>query len=187
MRYADGPGVTCEVHVEKDPSRLWALVTDIHLPTRLSPELRRVEWLDGADRPVVGASFAGYNNHPRLGEWRTASHITEFRAPTLIEWVVTDLDGTFAGPEGGASLTSPAATWRYELLPEATGTLLRHSVRIGPGRSGLSMIIDQTPEHEEAIVAFRLGELRTNIETVLHGIKALAESDPSPSSDDLPG
>nr|WTA64368.1 SRPBCC family protein [Micromonospora sp. NBC_00855] len=186
MRYADGPGLTCEVYVEASPSRVWDLVCDIHLPPRLSPELQRVEWLDGVDGPRVGARFLGFNRHPRLGEWRTASHVTEFERPLTFGWLVTDVDGVFAGPGGGAGLTSPAATWLFELTPESSGTRLRHSVRIGPGRSGLSLIIDQSPENEERIVAFRLGELRNNIELVLHGIKSLAEeqSDRRPS---LPG
>ncbi|MGW5555951.1 SRPBCC family protein [Micromonospora sp. NPDC003944] len=178
MRYADGPSLTCEVHVATSPSRLWDLVTDIHLPPRLSPELQRVEWLDGVDSPRVGARFIGYNRHRRLGEWRTESHVTEFERPLTFEWVVTDVDGTFAGAEDRASLTSPAATWLFELTPESTGTRLRHSVRIGPGRSGLSLVIDQSPESEEQIVALRLGELRDNIELVLSGIKSLAEEQP---------
>ena len=175
MRYLDAPSVTCEVYVEAGPLRVWDLVSDIHLAARLSPELQRVEWLDGVDRPRVGARFLGHNRHPRLGEWRTASHVTEFEHSCTFGWVVTDVDGVFAGPEGGASLTFPAATWLFELTPESTGTRLRHSVRIGPGRSGLSLIIDQAPEHEEQVVAFRLGELRNNIELALLSVKSLAE------------
>lgn len=48
MRYAEGPSVSCDVHVEAAPSRVWHLVTDIALPARLSPEVQRAEWLDGA-------------------------------------------------------------------------------------------------------------------------------------------
>lgn len=59
MRYADGPQVECDVHVAADPARVWELVTDIELPTRFSPELRSVRWLDGATGPVPGARSRG--------------------------------------------------------------------------------------------------------------------------------
>ncbi|MER5907567.1 SRPBCC family protein [Streptomyces mirabilis] len=59
MRYAEGPGVCCDVYIEADPSRVWGLVTDIGLPARLSPELQRVEWLDGAEGPCGGGVFRG--------------------------------------------------------------------------------------------------------------------------------
>ncbi|WP_328338444.1 SRPBCC family protein [Micromonospora sp. NBC_00421] len=177
MRYVDGPGVTCEVHVEATPSRVWELVTDIHLPARLSPELQRVEWLDGTEGLKVGAGFVGYNSHSHIGDWRTASYVTELEQQRVFGWVVTDPDGTFVSPDGTgrADLASPAATWRFEVEPEENGTRLRQSVRVGPGRSGLSHVIDQAPEHEEQMVEFRLGQLRSHIDSVLHGIKALAE------------
>jgi len=65
--------------------------------------------------------------------------------------------------------------WRFELEPEGTGTRLREFARIGPGRSGINLAIDRTPEREEQIVGFRLAELRSNMEATLYGIKALAE------------
>ncbi|MFJ6200086.1 SRPBCC family protein [Micromonospora sp. NPDC092111] len=165
--------MACEVYVEAAPPRVWELVTDIHLPARLSTELQRVEWLGGAARPALGASFLGYNRHPRIGEWRTTSHVTELREQRVFGWVVTDTDGRFAGPDSDA--TVPASAWRFELTPEATGTRLRQSVRIGLGRSGLSLVIDSDPEREEEIVAVRLDQLRSNIESALRGIKTLAE------------
>jgi hypothetical protein len=68
------------------------------------------------------------------------------------------------------------------LVPEGTGARLRQFARIGPGRSGINLVIDRTPEREERIVAFRLAELRTNMEATLYGIKALAEeADSGPS------
>ena len=100
LRYADGPGVTYEVYVEAIPSRVWELVTDIHLPARLSPELQRVEWLDGTDELTKGAGFLGYNSHPRIGDWRTASYVTELDQQRVFGWVVTDVDGAFAGADG---------------------------------------------------------------------------------------
>ncbi|MFV8131516.1 SRPBCC family protein [Streptomyces syringium] len=173
MRYADGPTVHSDIHIDAPPSEVWALVTDIHLPARLSPELQRVEWLDGATGATLGARFAGYNRHPLIGEWRTVSHVVELTDERLFGWAVTDADGRFGEP-----VTDPAgrlATWRFELTPEAGGTLVRQSAELGPARSGVSLAIEGKPEAEEAIVAARLKDLRSGIEATLNGVKDLAE------------
>ncbi|MFF9352770.1 SRPBCC family protein [Streptomyces sp. NPDC014734] len=162
------------VHVEAPVSRVWELVADIGLPARLSPELQRVAWLDGADRPVVGARFEGFNQHRLIGEWRTVSHVTEADEQRVFAWAVTDADGRF----GEATLDPArcAASWRYELEAEATGTRLRQTVRVGPGNSGVTEVIARQPDHEEQILEFRLQELRAAMESTLQGIKALAEA-----------
>jgi Polyketide cyclase / dehydrase and lipid transport len=172
VRYADGPSTGCDIHIEADPARVWELVTDIGLPARLSPELRRTEWLDGATAPAPGARFAGYNAHRSLGEWRTVSHVVELDAPRAFCWVVVDPDGRFGTEPPDPA--KPLATWRFDLEPEAGGTRLRHSVRVGPGRSGLSLAIDRMPEREEEFVAHRIGELRAGIGATLLGVKSLA-------------
>ena len=173
MRYAEGPEVCCDVYVEAVPSRVWELVTDIGLPARLSPELQRVEWLDGAEGPALGARFAGYNRHRAIGEWRTVSHVVELEEQRVFGWAVVAPDGRYG--DTVPDLAKPLATWRFELRPEEAGTRLRQFARIGPGRSGVTLAIERAPEREEEIVAFRLGELRTNMEAMLRGLKALAE------------
>lgn len=153
--------------------RVWELVTDIHLPARFSPELRRAVWLDGADGPVVGARFEGFNHNERLGEWRTVSQVTEADEHRVFAWAVLDVDGRY-----GEAVQDPArglASWRYEIEPEGTGTLLRQTVRLGPGPSGLTVAIDEMPDREQEIIAFRLADLRAGMETTLDGIRALAE------------
>ena len=173
MRYADGPTVCCDVYVEADPSRVWGLVTDIALPARLSAELHRAEWLGGAKAPAVGACFAGYNRNRLIGEWRTVSHVVYLEEQRVFGWAVVDPDGRFGDLVPDPA--KPMAIWRFELDPEETGTRLRQLARIGPGRSGVSLAIERTPEREEEIVAFRLAELRANIRATLSGIKSLAE------------
>lgn len=173
MFLADGPSVRCEVHVEAPVERVWELVTDIALPARLSPELRRVAWLDGADRPVPGARFEGYNHHAMLGEWRTVSHVVELDAPRVFAWAVTDADGRYG--EATADPARPMASWRYELQAEGDGTRLRQTALIGPGRNGVTLAVERRPDREEEIVAYRLKELRTGMEATLHGVKKLAE------------
>lgn len=173
MRYADRPAVECDVYIEADPARVWELVTDIELPARFSPELRRVRWLDGASRLVVGARFEGHNQNPVLGEWRTVSYVVELDAPRAFAWAVVDPDGRFGSTT--ADPGNPLATWRFDLAPHAGGLRLRHGARIGPARSGLSLAIDRMPQHEEALVQRRLADLRTGIQDTLRGIKILAE------------
>ncbi|MGW3226966.1 SRPBCC family protein [Kitasatospora sp. NPDC001095] len=188
MRYAEGPGTHCEVFAAAPVERVWELVTDIGLPARLSPELRRVAWLDGADGPAVGARFEGHNSRAGMPDWRTVSEITELTETTeltgatapagpggrrVFAWGVMDADGRYGEPV--SDLLGALARWRFELTPEDGGTRLRQSVVIGPGRSGPSLFIDATPELEEKIVDFRLNELRTGMAATLDGIKSLAE------------
>ncbi|WP_335936739.1 SRPBCC family protein [Streptomyces sp. PTD5-9] len=163
----------CAVHVEAAVSRVWELVTDVRLPARFSPELQRVAWLDGADGPVVGARFEGVNHRELLGEWRTVSQVTEVDEHRAFAWAVMDADGRFGEPT-----LDPArrvASWRYEIEAEGTGARLRQTVRLGPGRSGLTLIIEKWPDREEEVVALRLKELRAGMEATLHGIRKLAE------------
>lgn len=174
MRYEDGPTATAETPVAAPPARVWDLVTDIGLPARLSPELQRAVWLDGAAAPALGARFEGHNSHPLVGTWRTHSHIVELVEHRSFAWAVTDPDGRFGddAPDPGR----PLATWRFDLSPAPGGTtLLSHSARLGPARSGVSLAIDRAPDREEAIVATRLEELRANMAATLDGIRSLAE------------
>ncbi|MFI9624799.1 SRPBCC family protein [Streptomyces sp. NPDC052042] len=175
MKYPDGLGVDVAVHVEAAVPRVWELVTDIRLPARFSPELRSVAWLDGADGPVVGARFEGVNHHPMLGEWRTVSQVIEADEHRAFAWAVLDADGRY----GEATLDPEhcMSSWHYEIEAEDTGTRLRQTVRLGPGRSGLATIIERQPDQAEEIVASRLKEVRAGMETTLHGIKAFAEED----------
>ncbi|MFF4815041.1 SRPBCC family protein [Kitasatospora sp. NPDC001309] len=177
MRYADGPGTDCEVFVRAEVERVWALVTDIALPARHSPELQRTAWLDGAvgaDDPAPGARFEGYNRRAGMPDWRTVSEVVELVEHRAFAWAVLDVDGRFGTPVTDA--TGALARWRFELRPEDGGTRVRHSVLLGPGRSGVTRAIDARPEAEEKIVAFRLGELRTGMTATLEGIKSAAES-----------
>ena len=70
---------------------------------------------------------------------------------------------------------SPAALWRFRLEPKDGGTELSEWVRMGPGRSGLSLTIDRMPDKEQKIVFVRMREFERNIGFTLERIKALAE------------
>lgn len=164
MRYADGPTVESEILVDAPAEVLWPLVTDLHLLASLSPELQRVELLDGADGVGDGVRFRGHSGHPKAGEWSTVSTVTTWEPLRRFGWQV-ERDR----PEG------PAATWLFELTPDGDGTVVRQSARLGPGSSGLTPAIERWPDKEERIVAGRIAEWRSAIEHNLAAFKESAE------------
>ena len=85
---------------------------------------------------------------------------------------------TRRGPSPGPSRNPrrPAALWRFELSPRGDGTELRQWVRLGPGPSHLTEVIESLPDKEERIVAGRLREFRAGIEANLDAIKERAET-----------
>jgi uncharacterized protein YndB with AHSA1/START domain len=162
MKYADGPTVEVEIHIDAPPSRVWELISDIDLPARFSSEFQGASWVD-TDTPGVGAIFLGRNEHPAVGSWETTSHVVAFEPERRFEWAVTD-------PK------EPSASWRFELQPDGDGTLLRQWMRMGPGWSGLTPAIEAMPDKEDRIIARRQEEHRWNMTATLEGIKALAEN-----------
>jgi uncharacterized protein YndB with AHSA1/START domain len=175
MRYAQQPGTEREIRIAAEPSRVWEVVADVEAMTAWSPELRSVEWQGDAKSPAVGARYVGHNEHPVTGKWQTVSQFTEVDPGRSLAWCVLDADGHYGKPAEG--LADRTATWSFTLTPdpEGSGTVLRQSATMGPGRSGLSAFIERSPEREEEIVAFRLGELGKGMEATLNGTKARAE------------
>ncbi|MFC0601777.1 SRPBCC family protein [Streptomyces palmae] len=173
MRLSDQPGTEAEIRIEAAVSRVWDLVSDIALPARLSPELQRVEWLNGATGPAVGARFTGHNTHPRIGEWQTVAEVVEYEPERAFGWAVIDAYGRYG--EAVDDAANPMATWRFRLDAAPDGTLLRQSMRIGTGRSGLTVVVERWPDKEAELIGGRLDEVRAGMEATLRGIKALAE------------
>ena len=143
--------------------RVWDLVSDISLMPAFSTELHSVEWVEGFDEPCLGAQFLGTNRHPAIGVWTTCSHITEFDPPRVFEWAVGNPDG-------------PAAVWRFDLASATDGTRLRYSARLGPGKSGVTMMIEREPDRADEIVDNRMRQWVAGMEAVVAGLKTIAES-----------
>jgi ligand-binding SRPBCC domain-containing protein len=162
MKVSDCPTTQVEVRVEARPEEVWSWLMDIDLPARFSTEFQGGGWVEG-DEPGLGARFRGRNSHPVAGEWETVSTVTGYEPGRLFAWAVMDV-------------ANPAASWKFELVPDGEGTILRQWAQIGPGPSNLTTIIGSMPEHEEEIVAMRLGELQDNMRKTVGGIKSLAES-----------
>lgn len=141
---------------------VWDLVTDIAVMPRFSTELQHVEWVEGSDTPRLGARFTGVNRHPAVGQWTTTSTIIEFDPPRTFAWAVGD-------PE------NPAATWRFDLREANGGTALRYAAAIGPGPSGVTMLIGREPDRATEIIADRLAQLTSAMTATLAGIAEMAE------------
>lgn len=166
VRLSDGPGVKAELVIPVRPEAVWELVSDISTSPRFSPELQRTEWLEGADGPAVGASFAGHNARPDGRRWQTVCRITEFTAPHRFAWSVLPSLGTAPG--------DAFAHWHFELVPEPgdAGTRLVHGMRLGNLRTPIHAFVEAHPEQEEAVLGARLASLGGGIEAVLSGIAA---------------
>ncbi|MEC4019954.1 SRPBCC family protein, partial [Streptomyces sp. H27-D2] len=162
QRYADTPTVAVETYIDAPVERVWTLVSDIRLMPKLSSELVEVEWLDGVPGPAAGHRFVGRNSHQALGDWETTSYVVECEEPARLAWAVQDPD-------------VPTAVWRFTLRPEGSGTVLEQWAQLGPGRSGLSIAIEQTPDKEQKIVFVRLREFEAGMTANLAAIKQLAE------------
>ncbi|WP_410579259.1 SRPBCC family protein [Amycolatopsis sp. lyj-108] len=163
-KYADKPTVEVEAWVDADPKRVWSIVSDVRLMPEMSQEVRSVEWCDGAaGEAMVGRRFVGHSKHDSFGEWETTSYVVECEAPRVFAWAVQD-------PE------TPTAVWRFTLEPENGGTKLRQWMQMGPGRSGLSLAIDQMPDKEQKIVFVRLREFENAMTGTLAAIKERAEA-----------
>ncbi|MFI9150282.1 SRPBCC family protein [Streptomyces sp. NPDC053367] len=173
MSGAELPRLDCDVHIEAAVPQVWELVTDIRLPARFSPELQRVAWLDDAERPAVGARFEGHNRHHTGAEWRTVSHVVELVEHRAFAWAVLDEDGLFGEPARHPE--QALAHWRFELAPDGDGTRLRQTAALGPGRSGLTLIVERSPEHRDQILSGRQEEWLAGMGSTLRGIKDLAE------------
>ncbi|WP_020673803.1 SRPBCC family protein [Amycolatopsis nigrescens] len=165
MKYADCPTVEVETRIAVRPDQVWPWVADITTPCRFSSELKGAEWVDTSVAPEVGSRFVGFNWHRAMGDWETTSVVVEYEESKVFAWAVGDVE-------------NPSASWRFELVPDGDGTLLRQWARMGPAPSGLTFAIQARPDKEERIVARRLNEFEANMRTTVEGIKALAEGLP---------
>ncbi|WP_161928660.1 SRPBCC family protein [Gordonia crocea] len=164
MRYRDQPTVEVEISVGAEPSAVWPVVTDIALPVGLPGELQRVEWLDGATEPVVGARFVGHNNIEGVGRTETICTVVEVEPER--RWVYEVTTGDMV----------PWAQWGFEVDPSRTGSVVRQFARIGLAPSPLKAAIDAAPEKEGRIISRRLAGFRAAITANLDEVRRRCES-----------
>ena len=160
MRYSEGPSTRVAADVSAEPERVWPHVVDLSLLVEASDELQHAEWVD-PDGPFVGARFLGRNFRHEAGSWETTSTVVECDRPSRFAWAVGDTQ-------------EPAALWRFELVENDEGTSLSQYVRLGPGPSGLTPMIEAEPEREHEFVTRRLEMLRVGMQATVDLIAARA-------------
>ncbi len=153
--------MTVSLDIAAPPQRVWDVVTDISVLPHFSTELQSIAWAEGFSVAQLGAQFLGTNRNPLVGEWTTRSEIVTFEPQCAFGWAVGNVE-------------NPAATWRFELLPIPQGTRLSYTARIGPGRSGVTMLIERDPDRADDIVATRLEQFRSGMTATLEGIRDIA-------------
>jgi uncharacterized protein YndB with AHSA1/START domain len=162
--YADTPTVSADIYIDAPADRVWRLVSDIQLMSRISSELQEVAWLDGATGPARGHRFTGRSVHDAMGSWETVSTIIEHEPPRRFAWAVGDP-------------AYPSSIWAFSLRNSGSGTVLEQSAQVGPAPSGLSIAIAAMPDKEQKIVFVRLREFETGMKANLAAIKDLAEQE----------
>ena len=160
LRFDDGPGLIAETDIDASPATVWALITDIDLPSQFSNEFLGAIW--DSDERGIGAVFHGRNQHPAIGEWTIPCFVDTWVEHRAFGWCTS-------------SREHPGAHWCFELEPSAGRTRLRFSYVIGPGQSGTTRAITLNPGKEARVLRRRLNDVQTNMQRTIDGIKSLAE------------
>lgn len=145
-------------HVDAPIEQVFAAVGDPATIARLSPELQRVSWLDGAEGPAAGVRYRGVNrNGPFV--WSTVSTITAWDPPHVVAHEVGFLGRTFS-------------RWRYELHAGDDGgtTVVASTDDLRPGWFAKVSVLGTG-------VVDRPARNRDNLAATLQALAAQLESD----------
>ena len=164
MTDATGATVEVEMVVDKDPGKMWDLVTDVSRIGDWSPECAGAAWLDGG-RPERDARFEGHDEFSGGFSSTVTCVVTEARRRAVFEWIVLDPTEDPA---------CPGSIWRYELVRgDSPGqTRVRHRFVHGCGLTGLSRAMHENPDEADAILADRLDTLRKHMTITLERMAA---------------
>lgn len=108
---------TVDRHIEASPEALYELIADVTRTPEITPDIVKVEWLDGAAGPAVGARFKATNKQGRGPNWSNKPVITVLEPGREIAWERTE----FAGG---------TVEWRYRFEPDGSGTRITESYRV---------------------------------------------------------
>jgi plastocyanin len=108
---------TVDRHIAASPEVLYALVADVTRTPEITPDIVKVEWLDGATGPAVGARFKATNKQGRGPNWSNKPVIVTVEPGREIAWARTE---PFAG----------TVEWRYRFESEGTGTRVVESYEV---------------------------------------------------------
>lgn len=154
---APGPVVSeaATITIERAPDLVWAAIADITRTGEWSPECTGGRWVGGATGPAVGARFEGDNamvvGGITLKRWTTTSEVTACEPGRVFEFVA----------EG-------YTTWRYELQPAGTGTLVTESYAHAPHAGWQKFLYDT--------VARRDRTMRRGMERTLERLRSVLEA-----------
>jgi hypothetical protein len=108
---------TVDRYIEASPEALYDLIADVTRTPEITPDIVKVEWLDGATGPALGARFKAINKQGRGPNWSNKPIITVLEPGREIAWERTE-------PFGGT------VEWRYRFEPEGSGTRITESYRV---------------------------------------------------------
>lgn len=101
---------------------IYRVITDVTSTGERSDECRRARWLpEGPQSAQVGARFRGHNKS-RLARWSRVCEVIEAEPGRRFAFRTV--------PERFDLSRADSTTWQYELIPQAEGTLVRHSYEI---------------------------------------------------------
>lgn len=141
--------------IEAAPEALYAVIADVTRTPELSPEIRKVEWLDGTTEAAVGARFKAWNNVGRGPSWTNKPVVTVLDPGREIAWERTEFGvGT--------------VEWRYRFEPEGTGTRVTESYTLTRPIKALGWFIIETLYRCKD----RRGDLRRGMEQTLDRLTA---------------
>lgn len=125
---------------------VFAAISDITRMGEWSPETVATEWLDGHDKPAVGARYVGHNRHSDK-EWSIEAEIVELvdnerfsfdcHSPTSGQ-VYARWGYVIAPTEGGCTVTQWTEDLRSERSKARSDAALGITDRIGHNRRGMA-------------------------------------------------
>lgn len=145
------------VTVQAEPERLWAMVSDVTRMGEWSPENERGEWLDGANGPVVGARFKGYNRRGKT-KWSTTCEVMEAEPGRSFIFVT-------------GSAAKPNTWWRYLFESAGDATVVTESFEMVKPLSFFSRLVTRITTG----VTDRRADMEAGIHTTLAALKQTAE------------
>lgn len=115
-------GGSVELLVHARPDELYQVITDVTSTGERSKECRGATWLPGGPQYArVGARFRG-RNRSHLARWSRVCEVVEAEPGRRFAFRTV--------PERLDLSRADSTTWRYELVPHADSTLVRHSYEI---------------------------------------------------------
>jgi len=108
---------TVERYIDASPESLYDFIADVTRTPELTPDIVKVEWLDGATEAKVGVRFKATNKQGRGPNWNNKPVIVTADPGREIAWARTE---PFAG----------TVEWRYRFVPEGAGTRVFESYTV---------------------------------------------------------